>query len=137
MTNQPKPVEFVSSICRHTGRECPAALAAAQQLARADAVGRSASPDFEMTGQLHLTGCSEACPALFRISPQGIALFCGVEPDADIDALEAFAHAFLSADSTPVAWSEHCTPPLAFVVSVSDAEAVMPTSAVSLHAATC
>ena len=116
MTDSNHPTRFISTICRHSGRQCQAALAVAHDLARSDMAGRCLSPDFEMTGFTHLAGCRETCQALFRLSPSGVELYCGVAPDADPDELAALAATFCDMDSGPIKISGN--PPLAIVVSV-------------------
>ena len=75
--------ELISTNCPRIGRVCPAAEAMARTLARADRCARQAVPDFEMTGQTALDGCSLHCAALFELSGQGVALYCGVEAEAE------------------------------------------------------
>lgn len=113
--------ELLQTICRHTGRPCAAAMAVARDLLRADHMARQASPGFEVTGETRLTGCPATCPAVFSLSPRGVALFCGVDAGADTDRLEGFAQAFLGGSAPPqgglpqLAATEQ---PLAIVLSV-------------------
>lgn len=107
---------FVSTACSRIGRVCPMALRVARDLERAGRCAQSAAPDFEMTGLTRLEGCARTCPALFQISERGVALWCGVEAGADLEALAQFADAFLDAGAgSPVAVPNEM--PLAFVLS--------------------
>lgn len=55
---------------------------------------------------------------IFRLSLDGVQLFCGVEPDAGLDELSAFASQFLETDAGELA-SMPCDPPLAFATTIS------------------
>ncbi len=103
MTQTTTPSELVATLCRHTGRPCAAALQLARKLERMSAVARAAAPDLELTGHTQLDGCARTCPALFHLSSSGIALYCGVDADADPESLAAFAAAFLDPAAGPVA----------------------------------
>lgn len=79
---------FIGTTCRHTGRQCVLALQMAARLRVALEAAQENAPDFEMTGQTEFGGCGAACPALFRLSPEGVELYCGV---SDADALPDLA----------------------------------------------
>jgi hypothetical protein len=87
--------ETIATLCQKTGRPCPAAATAAEQLARAAALACAAVPDFGMSSQLRLEGCAQGCAAQFNLDGARIELFCGVDADVDIGALCAFADSFL------------------------------------------
>lgn len=117
LAGQPEPTEFITTTCRHSGRQCPAAEGLAGELARAGNAARKAVAEFEVTGTTRLNGCPLTCPAAFRVSDRGVELFCGVPTDRDIAALSDFAQAFLTG-----AEAEHISHPpgrmpLAFVLS--------------------
>lgn len=108
--------DFISTACPRIGQACPMALRVARDLERAGRCAQSAAPDFEMTGLTRLEGCARTCPALFHISERGVALWCGVEAGADLDALARFADAFLDANAgNAVKVTDEM--PLAFVLS--------------------
>lgn len=119
--------DLLYTTCPRIGRACPMALRVAGDLERAGRCARSAAPDFEMTGMTRLEGCVRTCLASFRISERGVALWCGVDAGADLDALARFADAFLDAkagDAVPAPDDM----PLAFVLS-RDSSAPRQTSA--------
>lgn len=91
--------EVAATVCRRSGRVCPAALGFARQLRKAGELATAAAPEFEMTGATTLTGCAQGCPALFRITAAGVDVFCGVGPEGDAEALAQFATAFLGAQA--------------------------------------
>lgn len=67
-------------------------------------------------GFTRLSGCARNCPARFSLSCEGVALYCGVPPDADCDALARFAEAFLASEQN--AMIDDILPgPVSFVVS--------------------
>src|SRR5690606_4179532 len=117
MANTIQDGDFICTTCPRIGRQCPMALNVARDLERAGRCARSVVPDFEMTGRTRLEGCARTCNALFQISERGVAIWCGLEPGADLDALARFADAFLDCD---IAGANLIAPenmPLAFVLS--------------------
>jgi hypothetical protein len=88
------PPETISTICRRTGRECSAALRAADHLADAARSACRARPGFAMTGQIQLRGCAQGCMAHFTLSAARIEMFCDAGVNPDVAALGAFADSF-------------------------------------------
>ncbi|KPQ05661.1 MAG: B12-responsive protein of unknown function DUF1636 [Rhodobacteraceae bacterium HLUCCA12] len=107
---------LISTICPRIGRACPAAERMVRQLALADRCARGAAPEFEMTGSTRLDGCARTCPALFELSQSGVALYCGVSPDADPQALARFARAHLAGKAVALRPGSGALP-LAFVLA--------------------
>lgn len=114
MTNH-TPYDAIATICQRTGRQCPAALSAADQLARAASLACATEPAFCMTGQLMLEGCAQGCAAQFTLNGTHIELFCGVEADVDIAALCAFSDSFLGTGKALHGIGKLDTPPQAIV----------------------
>ncbi len=61
-------------------------------------------------------GCPLACAALAKLSASGVAVFCGVDPDADLTALEGFAQRVFG-DEMGHGPALPTEPPLAMVLS--------------------
>lgn len=107
---------IISTICPHLGRPCPAATRMLQALTRAGRAARRLTPDLEMTGTSRLDGCPRQCPAVYRLSPAGAAVFCGVTDATEAEALDRFAARFLDGDETRSLLSDDAAP-LAFALS--------------------
>jgi len=110
----PPEAEVLCSVCPRLGRPCPAARAVAATLGQAHAVARRLAPALEITGRARLDGCRQSCVALYRVSPAGVELFCGVAPTADIGRLSALVRGFLRAETA--AWTDDGPRPLAFAM---------------------
>ncbi|WP_238366088.1 hypothetical protein [Mesobacterium pallidum] len=114
--------DMISTLCPHLGRPCPAATRMLRALDRAGRAARRVTPDLDMTGTSQLDGCARACSAVFRLSPEGAAVFCGVSDESEVAALDRFASDFLACDgpgSMPVEAA-----PLAFALSPLSARVV-------------
>lgn len=116
-TNTPEAMRleppFIGTTCRHTGRQCALALQMAAKLRLALEAAQVNAPDFEMTGQTEFGGCGAACPALFRLSPEGVELYCGVSDADALPDLAQFAAALTGTAPAPRLEA----PPRAFVIS--------------------
>jgi len=107
--------ETIATLCQKTGRQCPAAAAAADHLARAAGLACAAVPEFGMSGQLQLEGCAQGCAAQFTLDSARIELFCGVGAEVDIAALCAFADSFLGTGKPLYGIGKLDAPPRAIV----------------------
>lgn len=116
-TNTPEALRletpFIGTTCRHTGRQCVLALQMAARLRVALEAAQENAPDFEMTGQTEFGGCGAACPALFRLSPEGVELYCGVSDADALPELARFAAALTGTAPAP----RLPEPPRAFVIT--------------------
>ncbi len=111
-----KTHKYSATICRHTGKTCPAAAHMARKLA--DAV-KQAEPltadDFEISGTAQLSGCPRRCSAKYTASHSRIRLFAGVDDTADDTTLNRLADALLTADSQPLSRTAGTPVPCAMV----------------------
>ncbi|MBE1285653.1 MAG: hypothetical protein GJ676_20240 [Rhodobacteraceae bacterium] len=94
-----KTHRFSASVCRHTGKPCPAAARVVRALAQAvDSAGRAASPDFEIEGSLDLDGCQRNCTARYSGNADMIRMYCDVSEQAEATMLDHMADALFSDD---------------------------------------
>lgn len=88
--------QFSVTLCRRTGKPCPALSALAQNLARAM---QKAEPvtgqDFEIEGECALAACGEGCQSLYSASHSRIRIFCGVGETADFSWFDRLADALM------------------------------------------
>lgn len=98
-----KTHQFTATLCRHTGRPCPAAARMVRKLAAAMTEAEAVTEaDFEITGTAALSGCARQCTAKYAASHHSIRLFAGVEETADADMLHRLADALLDPDGQPL-----------------------------------
>lgn len=116
--------DLIATHCCRTGRQCHAALNLARKLSSAGKLACSTQPDFEMTGESRLDGCPLSCIARFALSQQGVELYCGAEPDDDLDDLATFANGFVDGGDSMPPSGDLTRPPLAFVLVPADAPRV-------------
>ena len=126
-TGETPESDMISTMCPHLGRPCPAATRMLQALERAGRAARRVTPELDMTGTGQLDGCARACSAVFHLSPEGVAVFCGVSDEADVPALGRFAADFLACDGPGTMPVDAA--PLAFALSPVPAEMVTAPSA--------
>lgn len=87
-----KTHEFTATMCQHTGKPCPALARLARAMAQAMGKAVDASgPEFEIEGSSDLTHCTDGCTARFRAGRDRIRLFCGADPEAEMDGLDDYA----------------------------------------------
>jgi sulfite reductase beta subunit-like hemoprotein len=99
-----KTHSYSATLCRHTGKTCPAAARMMRKLAGAMAAAETLTDeDFELTGTADLSGCPRQCTARYAASHLGIRLFAGVGADADDAGLNRIADALLNPDGRPLA----------------------------------
>lgn len=88
--------QFSVTLCRRTGKPCPALSALALNLARAM---QKAEPvtgqDFEIDGECELAACAEGCQAFYSASHSRIRIFCGVGETADFSWFDRLADALM------------------------------------------
>ncbi|MCG6559969.1 hypothetical protein MB818_17295 [Ruegeria sp. 1NDH52C] len=91
--------EFAATLCRRTGRPCPALSALAENLARAL---RQAEPmtdaGFAIEGHCEMPPCGAGCMARYAASHSRIRVFCGVDEDTALSHLNRFADALMTPD---------------------------------------
>jgi predicted metal-binding protein len=58
-------------------------------------LGIDARSDFVIAGTVCMAGCDRPCTIAFQASGKATYLFGDIEPDADIDALVAFAELYV------------------------------------------
>lgn len=110
---------FTATLCRHTGRTCPALARMAEKLAQAmDKAKPVTTEDFEIEGNSTLKNCPHACSARFRASHERIRIFCDVGADEDGNRLDQFADTLLSPEAVmlPAGWLAQ--PPCALLEAV-------------------
>lgn len=121
-----KTHRFSATVCRHTGRPCPAAARMMRKLARAMAAARPLTDEaFEISGTADLAGCPRQCAAKYTASHSGIRLFAGVSETADDAVLNRFADALLDPDGRPLTGAALTPVPCAMV----DAKPIAPAPA--------
>lgn len=121
-----KTHSYSATVCRHTGKTCPAAARMMRKLAAAMAAAKPMTEDdFEISGTADLAGCPRQCAAIYEASHCGIRLFAGVEKNADTAALNRLADALLDPDGRPLPGSARTTVPCAML----DAKPAAPAAA--------
>lgn len=91
--------EFAATLCRRTGRPCPALSGLAENLTRAL---RRAEPmtdaAFEIEGHCEMPPCGAGCLARYAASHSRVRVFCGVDEDTALPHLHRFADALLGVE---------------------------------------
>lgn len=86
----------VCTDCRRRGGACRPGLDLMGRLADGlERLGVDARSDFSIAGTACMAGCDRPCTIAFQASGKATYLFGDIEPDADIDALVAFAELYL------------------------------------------
>jgi hypothetical protein len=112
--------QFTATLCQRTGKTCPAlarwARAMAQSMAAtAPAMGGS----FEIDGSAELTHCDQGCTARFRANADQLRLYCGADPDTDMEKLEDYADLMFGTDHTALPASFITSPPCAMLEAIA------------------
>lgn len=85
----------VCTSCRHKGTECRPGYELIDKLRRAIAEAGDAVPaDFAISGVACMAGCDRPCTVAYHGTKKATYLFGDIDPDADVDALVAFARQY-------------------------------------------
>lgn len=82
---------LVCQSCRHKDSPCLPGLALLEKLRAAVGQAKGLAEDFEISGTACMAGCDRPCTVAWRATGKTTWLFGDIDPDADIDALVAFA----------------------------------------------
>lgn len=87
----PRHQILICQSCRHKDSPCRPGLALLEKLRAAVAQANDLAADFEISGTACMAGCDRPCTVAWRATGKATWLFGDIDPDADIDALVAFA----------------------------------------------
>lgn len=91
-----KDHQFTATLCQNTGLPCPALARMAKKLVQAMTHAHAVATDeFELEGSGVLNHCPTECIARYSARHDRIRVFCGVDEQADLNALNRFADALL------------------------------------------
>ena len=112
--------QFTATICRRTGKTCPALARVARAMAAAMAQASPATTDtFEVEGNTDLTHCPKGCTARFHARPDRVRVYCGADPATGLDRLENYAELMFGTEISTLPAARMATPPCAMLEAVA------------------
>jgi len=119
-----KTHEFTATVCRKTGKTCPALARMARAITQAvETASLATTPDFEIEGCGELAHCAQGCTARFRAHADQVRVFCGTDADTPITMLDGYANRMFGTTCAPLPAGHLPNPPCAMLeVSVLESQ---------------